>query len=291
MTSVSSRIPARKTALCVGINDLVNHGESVGKWHLFVMDRALVDDKDLLIPQIKQLLPYITFVSSSTKSVLTYSRGKDTTEVRLRARSIGFGGHVDTAPDTKYTPPYVSSVEACVLGHLVEEAMREINEELPGFLRESNVDQLYLLRQYLGSRMNAWYEHAIDIRYAEVDSVHLGFSLIIDVDEYPGLFDIEALSGEANQVVDIRWVPFSELCVDRAFEKYEGWSQYVLWRMFPYATYLAVNTEKLIDAEPIPRFGRKAYGSVIPSSLLAYAATNIGYKTNDEFYEFFGVNI
>jgi predicted NUDIX family phosphoesterase len=217
-------------ALAVSHHELVHHPVP-GNFTTFLVDRAVFDDKTFVVPGVKQFLPYITFYSKSRQEVLTYARGKAGTEVRLRGRSVGFGGHVETKPaaDTSGPDGYR------ILGsHLAMDAMREIEEELPGFAADARED----LFQYLQSCLTepAGIVHrAIDIRFAPVDCVHLGISLIVNIDQFPGLAP-EMLEGEANQVVDLKWVSLADLAppmqsgedLPDESRLYEGWSQFVL---------------------------------------------------------------
>ena len=217
-------------ALAVSHHELVRN-PIPGNFSTFLVDRDVFDDKTFVVPGVKQFLPYITFYSKSRQEVLTYARGKAGTEVRLRGRSVGFGGHVDTKPELPTNTPdgyrFLGS-------HLAMEAMREIEEELPGFAADAR-DDLHAYLQSCLTEPGGVMHRAIDIRYAPVDCVHLGISLIVNIDQFPGMAP-EMLQGEDNQVIDLKWVSLAELAPPKQDSEdlpeesrlYEGWSQFVL---------------------------------------------------------------
>jgi predicted NUDIX family phosphoesterase len=213
---------AIRFALCVAHFDLLN---PPALWRPFLVDRAVVDDKENLMPQIKQILPYVTFVRTNlvtqVQEILTYLRGKGGAESRLHdKRSIGIGGHIDDIPAEGQS----------LTDYIADETVREIYEELPGMFTEESKPSLREV--ILNALLNSETLNYIDIRVAEVDCVHLGLSILIDVTDEPGAM-LDALDGEENQVKDLRWVPIDELADEIMKDKYEGWSRYVLWTSFP----------------------------------------------------------
>lgn len=225
---MQDKVTQRNLALCIGQNDLNRH---MGDWHVFLADRAIVDDKNAVFPLIKQLLVYVTFYSSSKKQVLTYSRGKNSGEIRLKNRSIGFGGHCEKIPDLSNTPPYIESRQKVISELLAAETMRELaDEELPGFV--TNRTEMFLA---IKNQIDDWEIRKIDIRYKPVDLVHMGISVLIDVDKFPSL-NLDALNGEENIVVDLRWETYDDLIYSmtghEGWPAYEGWSLYVLQKFF-----------------------------------------------------------
>jgi predicted NUDIX family phosphoesterase len=238
-----------KMALCVAASDIYL---PFTEWPVYLMDRAIVDDKTLLPTEHQQILPYITLTRTvnGRKQVLHYSREGKGAEARLHGLlSIGFGGHVDTIPlnfsdlalqSTQDEDFIKKSLHAtCLIVHLVLEALRELDEELPGFFLKqiSSSENRILTAHEERPELFSAVSHGIMARNflqltsEPVHTVHLGMSIVLDCDKIP--CNQNALLGEEGNVGKVEWTDLAQLLTDdERYIRLEGWSQAVLSRIF-----------------------------------------------------------
>lgn len=205
-----------KQALC--FRPLPEVGPYLENWDVFLMDRAVVDDPQKLDPSIKQIIPYVTFYrtystavdgqpESETIEVLSYSRGKETTEGRLvDKRSVGVGGHIDRMPE----------LNESILQLIFLETKREIEEELG-----IDVNAKALHAAIISSARNFNYLVMDD---GTVNSVHLGFALMLNFNDHA---TEENFKLEAGHIEDPKWIGIEQIS-DEELNCYEGWSQEVI---------------------------------------------------------------
>lgn len=167
-----------------------------------VCDCPSVDNPDYfyigkLLPQI---LGYVTIVDEH-KRILTYSRGKGA-EVRLKKRSIGFGGHSDNcALDMAYD----LQGDANYYQTLINSIQREIREEVGLEIGFENTQVLGLIS---------------DETSDEVGQVHVGWSLIMYINS-EDILDIDY-----SEISDPQWKTLDELKTE--IDQYESWSKIVI---------------------------------------------------------------
>ena len=150
-----------------------------------------------LLPQI---LGYVTIIDEN-KKVLTYSRGKGA-EVRLKKRSIGFGGHVD---NTRFDVSYDSCGNPDYYQTLINSIDREIKEEIGLILNHKNTRMFGLIS---------------DETSDEVGQVHLGWSLYLKINSK------DTLDIDLSEISDPQWKTLDELKSE--IHQYESWSQLVI---------------------------------------------------------------
>lgn len=196
-----SATPSIKLALCIDTPDIVRHHIGMSLLELSdefydidprLIDRAICEtDEDTL-----QLLPYIV-VQNHDGHVFQYSRGKAGAEDRLKANtSVGLGGHVDNGPAA-------TDESADGLYELLQnEAKRELKEEI-------GIDVQGELK----------FTHVIVDRTNPVGRVHLGLLAMYTL---PKDTIIEL---EEHQIVDGKWLPWSEFTNPEIFNKLENWSK------------------------------------------------------------------
>lgn len=148
-----------------------------------------------------QLIPYITITNGN--KVLSYKRGNSCGESRLTSKySIGFGGHIDTVP-TKG-----------IKSHIVEEAARELEEELS------------LPAEFTIAKLEEALENARVIfeNVSEVGKVHVGLSLIVDL-------DFKESTTEIDTITKLKWLDIDPITQIRENGRFETWSELVSFRL------------------------------------------------------------
>lgn len=180
-------------------------------WPLTLYSRAILDDKQNPNPEIKQILPYV-MLTNEAGEILSYRRVKTTTEGRLAGnRSIGFGGHVETAP----------SAGEDLLTFLKNDALRELAEELHGDEHTGlTADDLLTASIPETSAIN------METHPNKVNHVHVGIPVSVVFRD--GLFP-KGFITKPDEVEDLQWIKPGELSLAE-FEKYEPWSKRLLFR-------------------------------------------------------------
>lgn len=164
----------------------------------FMVSRTVCEtDKRFL-----QVLPYI-MVHDGEGNYLSYERPITSGENRLHGlKSIGFGGHMDRLPS-------ILDIHA----HIVDEALRELNEEL-GVPNDSfNYSQLF-------STVTNKNFKVIRIKDTETEAVHLGLLLDFKVDP-------DFIRPQESEISQLKWSKLSELKqqVRDMPEDFERWSR------------------------------------------------------------------
>ena len=142
-----------------------------------------------------QLIPYLVFLDTGKRAVMSYQRTKHGGEKRLMgSRSIGFGGHINPCD-------YRRDVDGSIrLGDITQEAIeRELQEELG-----INV---------FGTDICDWGFEIVD-ESSPVSRVHKGLLFVAE-------FVPEIIKKELS-IGDIQWHKIENICTNEQFEK---WSQ------------------------------------------------------------------
>ena len=147
-----------------------------------------------------QILGYVVILNQYNQ-ILTYSRGKGA-EVRLKKRSIGFGGHVD---NTRFDVSYDSCGNPDYYQTLINSIDREIKEEIGLILNHKNIRMFGLIS---------------DETSDEVGQVHLGWSLYLKINSK------DTLDIDLSEISDPQWKTLDELKSE--IHQYESWSQLVI---------------------------------------------------------------
>ena len=240
------QVTAPRMALCV---DRSQVHLPYGKWRTYLMDRDIVDDKQLVITKIQQILLYLSFTRTHEhrKQVLTYSRGGLGNEARLHGKlSIGYGGHTETdVPNLHMSGSFINRffeetmAETAILYHLACNAVKEAVEELPGVFLASD-GNLYRADEpeFEHLELSGMYPELFDAIIAglrnrdfmqldtPVESVHLGISVVIDFTGIPTTPDVE-FQDEEGQVQKSHWAFVDELQSSGYFQRFEAWSKAV----------------------------------------------------------------
>lgn len=165
-------------------------------------------------PSVVQIIPYVTLwrYKNGVKELFTYKRGKAGGEGRLHdLYSVGVGGHVEDMPNA----PIEDLRET-----LYQAAIREIQEEI-GETIVSSLDVRAAI--YRGFNNATVY---LDTR-TEVESVHLGIMMNVELDPHDHVFTLE------DEVIeDVRWVALPELKrrLEENEHSIENWSKVVIRR-------------------------------------------------------------
>lgn len=201
-----------KMALCTTVEE-VDSGKPPEQWILTLQDRAVVDDKTRLDPNIQQFIPYVVLrwicEVSGHFYYLTYLRGDAGTEEGLRGKlSIGTGGHPDTMPDS-----------LDLIDHLVLETLREVREEVGIWLNPEKVM----------AAISKTFKTKAFIRRTEtpVDTVHLGIPIIYDL----STLDRNTITVSARErgiIENIQWHHRKQLQESKTFERLETWSKHLV---------------------------------------------------------------
>lgn len=201
-----------KMALCTTAED-VDSGKPPEQWVLTLQDRAVVDDKTRLDPNIQQFIPYVVLrwfdEMSGQHYYLTYLRGDAGTEEGLRGKlSIGTGGHPDTMPDS-----------LDLIDHLVLETLREVREEVKVWLSPKKVMEV----------ISNTFDKKAFIRRTDtpVDTVHLGIPIIYDL----STLDRETIMvtmREQGIIENIQWNRLEQLRSPETFDRLETWSKHLV---------------------------------------------------------------
>jgi len=131
----------------------------------------------------QQLIPYVAIKKGD--KILTYKRSQTGGEGRLYDKyAIGVGGHIDE-PD-----------------NLVKASLREIEEEIDLKLSEEDL-------QFVG---------LINLLGTEVDRVHLGIAILVEIDE-----DLDFQKGELDKILNRSFDNKEDL--EKKKDKFEYWSQ------------------------------------------------------------------
>lgn len=203
-----------KFAVCVPRHDILNIPYI--NWRVTLEDRAIVDDLEKINPELKQLLPYMTFwrfnrslaVDSndliSMVEVLTYRRDvKGDAPDLIGKLSIGFGGHVDVLPN--------EGEKLCAL--LTREALREGFEEIGVELIQEKL--LAIIKNQLTCLPG------IMLESDRTDAVHYGVPIFYNVDkDEQKLFDNAV--PEAGHIKELSWVPLTSLQGDETNTNPQG---------------------------------------------------------------------
>lgn len=155
----------------------------------------------------RQFISYVVVRSQSDKGTyfLTYQRGNKGGEAKLYDKySIGFGGHVDTAPPEGKT----------LVSHLADEFARELREEL-------NITVPY--SQMLSMVKNCEY---IYITEAPVDRPHLGLVVVLNVGD-----EMKAQTNEPDVICNLAWVAQADLLRFAKTNALENWSRIVIEKL------------------------------------------------------------
>ena len=168
-----------------------------------LMHKCYLENRDTCEddPSFLQLIPYAALRTrrGGETFIAVYQRGKAGQEPGLHDKwSIGFGGHVDTAPSPGNT----------ITHHLAAELQRELSEEIGVHMSQERLHRLI---------SNSTYLRLTDTK---VDSVHLGLPVVIDVSETTQL-----VSEEPNQICNLRWVDRDELVTMALENRLESWSK------------------------------------------------------------------
>ena len=205
-----------KATLTVSMDQL-NQKRPSPFWELQLQDRAIVDDPEKLDPSLLQLIPYVSLIRQVKAEgarpwdleILTYVRSTKGSEKRLTDKlSIGFGGHIDRLPTDKET----------LLDLIITEAKRELMEELgydvPYTVIANAVQMELLVKQSM-----------LYTTEDPVDSVHLGISIIVQLD-----YDVNAPAefiGADGECIDVQWMNIAEI-EDATIERFENWSKIIV---------------------------------------------------------------
>lgn len=197
--------------------DQLNQKRPSPFWELQLQDRAIVDDPEKLDPSLLQLIPYVSLIRQIKAEgarpwdleILTYVRSTKGSEKRLTDKlSIGFGGHIDRMPTDKET----------LLDLIITEAKRELMEELgydvPYTVIANAVQMELLVKQSM-----------LYTTEDPVDSVHLGISIIVQLD-----YDVNAPTefiGADGECIDVQWMNITEI-EDATIERFENWSKIIV---------------------------------------------------------------
>ena len=197
--------------------DQLNQKRPSPFWELQLQDRAIVDDPEKLDPSLLQLIPYVSLIRQIKAEgarpwdleILTYVRSTKGSEKRLTDKlSIGFGGHIDRMPTDKET----------LLDLIITEAKRELMEELgydvPYTVIANAVQMELLVKQSM-----------LYTTEDPVDSVHLGISIIVQLD-----YDVNAPAefiGADGECIDVQWMNITEI-EDATIERFENWSKIIV---------------------------------------------------------------
>ncbi len=131
----------------------------------------------------QQLIPYIAIKKGN--EILSYKRSKKGGEERLFDRySTGVGGHIDE-PD-----------------NLIKSAIREVKEEIDIDIKENDLD-------FVGF---------INITKTEVDRVHLGVAIIVEINE-----ELDFSKGEVDKITNRSFDSKEDL--EEKLDKFEIWSK------------------------------------------------------------------
>lgn len=201
-----------KMALCTTAEE-VDSGKPPEQWTLTLQDRAVVDDKTRLDPNIQQFIPYVVLCWRSETTdryyYLTYLRGDAGTEEGLRGKlSLGAGGHPDTMPDT-----------LDLIDHLVLETLREVREEVG----------IWLPPQKVMAAILKTFDQKTYIRRTDtpVDTVHLGIPIVYEL----STLERDAITvsvKERNIVEKIQWLRFEQLREPETHDRLETWSKHLV---------------------------------------------------------------
>lgn len=206
-----------KTALCIKKDTSIKSIDNVLNKPSFVMPRE-GDDNCEENPHVWQLLPYVVLYRY-TKDVtgfpedvefLTYRRGGGGGEKRLTSKySIGFGGHVDTAPQ----------VGELMLDHLSRECCRELGEEL-------GIEVTETLFKTIRATLNAACTLiAPTDESTGVDAHHLGLLVYVNAQE------LVLGKAEDGHIDELKWMSRQQM-LDKFYvlntdtHKLENWSDF-----------------------------------------------------------------
>lgn len=151
--------------------------------------------------QFLQPILYGTITAKDTGRFFSYSRAITSGESRLHGKhSIGIGGHIDVLPKGDF------------VGMMADEALREFDEEV-------GLKTTKQLRNQLISKLESGQFSYIRNKHIEVDAVHLGFAMVVEVERESDLTRIEA-----SEIQSPKWLTLQE-CKQYAAEGFfESWS-------------------------------------------------------------------
>lgn len=157
-----------------------------------------------------QIIPYITLYDPNICCFFIYQRGNKGGEDRLHGRcSLGLGGHVEVQPKENDPDDFINI--------LTLETSRELFEETGLTVDDIPLDKI----------KNAFLEEnfgLIHCRQTNVDKVHLGLSLVFQVDHSL------VTKTEENVISKGQWLTIGEI-YEKAFSgeiELESWSKIVL---------------------------------------------------------------
>lgn len=155
-----------------------------------------------------QILGYVVILNQYNQ-ILTYSRGKGA-EVRLKKRSIGFGGHCDIEDVFFLNNPVIKTSGLTNHHELLQVSIkREIKEELGLDINYANTSVIGLISDETD----------------EVGQVHVGYGLVLHVNSDDPKFQVDL-----NEISDPRWATMAEL--KDTVDQYENWSQIIINNCF-----------------------------------------------------------
>lgn len=165
-------------------------------------------------PTALQLLPYVVITREDTGQIFVYSRGKGGAEERLHGNlSLGVGGHVDT------DVPSEANVDSGLFNHLIQSAMRELEEEVGYAIADSDGFPL-------------WEDELVYDDTNAVGQVHLGLLMYLDIADPSVLGDLEHGIIEGSQ-----WLDLEELLKPFVYDRLENWSKIVVDRLSTQSMY------------------------------------------------------
>lgn len=152
--------------------------------------------------QFLQPILYAAIRCSTTGRIFSYSRASTSGETRLVGKhSIGIGGHIDIVPQADF------------VGMMADEALREFQEEV-------GLKTTKELRNQLISKLESGQFLYIRNKEEEVDAVHLGFAMVVDIERESDLTKIED-----SEIQSPKWLTLTE-CQQYSTEGYfESWSK------------------------------------------------------------------
>lgn len=172
----------------------------------FLIDRKICEKDQSYL----QVIPYVTLYDPNICCFFIYQRGESGGEKGLHGRcSVGLGGHVELVPENGNAQSFIDV--------LATEASRELEEETGLTTEDIPLDKIKraLAEENFG---------LIHARATDVDKVHLGLSLVFNVDHS------RVTKTEENVISKGEWLTFGEI-YEKALSneiELETWSKMVL---------------------------------------------------------------
>lgn len=200
-----------KPALVIRRNEQLVAPLNAANWHYMLADRDNCEKDYSLL----QIIPYITLIDRTKKTVFTYVRGTSGEESKLHTKlSIGLGGHIDELPGKR-----------SIFELITTEALRELEEEIGLVLTEQEKQELEpIIRKAVESG------YFILETPNPVDLLHLCVPIHISVDSDKIM---ENLKPEMKVVENGKFMSFDEAITIANGDSsepvdFEYWSAYIL---------------------------------------------------------------